>query len=152
MAESFIERQRYRALERINTDMPIFPPLRGEVGQQLDPKRWKRKQLADNLMYATWMLRRKPLSIKYIEDFGTWKQDLQKVWSMMFLSGKKYWATENCIIAMRLDQDLHASCQPIPQGQGRICSIGSGDITPADRRKIDDHRPDQTEEVEVRIR
>ena len=59
-------------------------------------------------MYATWMLRRKPLSIEEIEDFGAWKRDLQKAWAMMFLSGEKYWATVNRFIATRLDQDVHA--------------------------------------------
>ena len=109
MVMFFIKRQQYGALEGMNPDTPTFPPLRGQVDQQFDPKRWERKQLADNLMYATWMLRRKPLSIEDIEDFGTWKRDLQKAWLMMFLSGEKHWATVNHFIATRLDQDVHAT-------------------------------------------
>ena len=90
MAEFFIERQQYGALEHMNLDTPTFLLLQGQVDQQFDPKRWERKQVADNLMYAIWMLRRKRLSIGDIEDFGAWKQDLQKAWSMMFLSAEKY--------------------------------------------------------------
>ena len=87
MAEFFIERHKYRALEYMNPETPIFPPLRGYVDRQFDPKRWERKQLADNLMYATGILKRKPLSIEDIEDFGVWKQDLQRAWVMMLLEG-----------------------------------------------------------------
>ena len=60
-------------------------------------------------MYATWMLRRKPLSTEDIEDIGAWERDLQKAWSMMFLSGEKHWATVNRFIATRLDQDVHTT-------------------------------------------
>ena len=63
MAEFFIERRQYGALERMNPDTPIFPQLlEGEIELQFDPKRWKRKQLSDNLMPATWVFKRKPLS------------------------------------------------------------------------------------------
>ena len=94
MVEVFIEREQYRALECMNPDTPTFPPLRkGEIDRQFNPEGWKRKQLANNLMYATWMLKRKPLSTEDIEDFGAWKWDLKKAWSMMYLSGEKHWAT-----------------------------------------------------------
>ena len=65
--------------------------------------------MADRLMYATWMLKRKPLSTEDIEDFGDWKLDLKKAWAMMYLSGEKHWATLNHFIATRLDKDVHAT-------------------------------------------
>ena len=70
LAEFFIQRHPYGALEYMNPETPIFPPLQGYVDRQFDPKRWERKQLTDNLRDATGMLRRKPLSIEDIEDFS----------------------------------------------------------------------------------
>ena len=71
MAEFFLERRQYGALEHMYPDQPAF--LRGYAEPQFDPKGWGRQGIANDLELVTGMIKRKPLSIENIEDFGIWK-------------------------------------------------------------------------------
>ena len=110
----------------MNLETQIFPPIPDYVDQQFDPKRWERKQLANNLMIVAGLLRRKPLSIENLGEFDLWKRDLQKACSLMLLKEERHWAMVNWFIATRLDQEVHA-----------------------DRREADNHRSDRTKKVTV---
>ena len=57
----------------MNPETQIFPPLPDYVDRQFDPKRWERKQLANNLMIEADVLRKKPLRIEDIEELSVWK-------------------------------------------------------------------------------